>query len=133
MDLNSIPLFKMISRRMTWLNQRQKVLAQNIANADTPGYRPQDLVPVNFAKLAAQAERKVSLAATNARHIRPRDTARDFDDREQKKPYGVAPAGNAVVLEEQMIKVADTQIDYELTTSLYRKNIGLIKMALGRR
>ena len=76
MDLNSIPLFKMISRRMTWLNQRQKVLAQNIANADTPGYRPQDLVPVDFSKLAAQAERTVSLAATNPRHIRPRDTAR---------------------------------------------------------
>lgn len=132
MDLNSIPLFKMISRRMTWLNQRQKVLAQNIANADTPGYRPQDLVPVDFSKLAAQAERTVSLAATNPRHIRPRDTARDFNEREQKKTYEVAPAGNAVVLEEQMMKVADTQIDYELTTSLYRKNIGFIKLALGR-
>ena len=55
----------------------------------------------------------------------------NFASAKMKKPYEIAPAGNAVVLEEQMMKIAETQIDYELTTILYRKNVHLLKMALG--
>ena len=132
MDLNSIPIFRMISKRLTWLNQRQRVLAENIANADTPRYVPNDLVPLDFAKLIRSSESKVKLASTDERHIKPRLGRRDFREREEKKPYEIAPAGNAVVLEEQMMKVAETQLDYQLTINLYRKNIHLLKMAIGR-
>ena len=38
-----LDIFQALVRRMQWLGQRQNVLAQNIANTDTPGYRPQDL------------------------------------------------------------------------------------------
>ena len=48
MDLSKIPLFTMLTERMAWLNKRQAVLAQNIANADTPGYKPKDPAPVDF-------------------------------------------------------------------------------------
>ena len=51
MDLTQIPLFEMLTRRMSWLNERQKVLAQNIANADTPHYVPRDLEPLDFESL----------------------------------------------------------------------------------
>lgn len=43
MNLKSMPLFGLMGRRMAWLTQRQMVLSQNIANADTPGYKPKDL------------------------------------------------------------------------------------------
>ena len=39
MDLPDVPLLSMLKQRMTWLNQRQDTLSQNVANADTPGYR----------------------------------------------------------------------------------------------
>ena len=69
MNLNKIPLFAMLNERMSWLNQRQQVLANNIANADTPGYKPNDLAPVNFEKLARDASRGLALAGTDAAHL----------------------------------------------------------------
>ena len=77
MDLTRIPLFAMMTRRMSWLNERQKILAQNIANADTPKYKPLDLKPLDFTKLVREAERKVKLASTQANHIRPKSSDRE--------------------------------------------------------
>jgi len=54
MDLNKIPVFAAITKRMHWLNQRQKVLADNIANSDTPGYAPKDLKEINFKRINDQ-------------------------------------------------------------------------------
>jgi flagellar basal-body rod protein FlgB len=55
-----------------------------------------------------------------------------IDDQKTKKQYESAPVGNAVVLEEQMVKLADAQSNYQLMTNLYRKHVDLFKMALGR-
>ena len=67
MDLNKIPLFASITRRMDWLNQRQGVLAQNIANADTPNYTAQDLKPLGFRDFLDGG--RVQMAATDIKHI----------------------------------------------------------------
>ena len=48
MDLFNIPLFQRLTERMGWLGAREKVIAENIANADTPGYQPKDVVPLDF-------------------------------------------------------------------------------------
>ncbi|MDA0262199.1 MAG: flagellar basal body rod protein FlgB [Proteobacteria bacterium] len=133
MDLSKIPLFAQLKGKMDWLTQRQRVLAENIANADTPGYVPKDLKPIDFSRQVAAAERKLKVASTRSGHIRPKISNAQFRSNEQRDPYEVAPAGNAVVLEEQMIKVAETQIDYQLMTSIYKKNLGFFKMALGKR
>ncbi len=55
MDYSDLPLFKLVGQRMNWLNQRQQVLAQNIANSDTPNFRPSDLKPGNFKALVRAA------------------------------------------------------------------------------
>jgi flagellar basal-body rod protein FlgB len=132
-DLKKLPLFDLLTRRMTWLSQRQEVLAQNIANANTPDYTPQDLKPMPFAetmkRLAPVNPDRTSdlhLAGTVVRRAQP------FRDEEQRKRYEVAPDGNSVVIEEQMIKVAETQMDYQLITNLYRKHVDMIKTAIGR-
>ncbi len=133
MDIRKIPVFAAITQRMGWLTQRQQVLAQNIANSDTPAYRPRDLEEIKFGNLLSPG-RKLKLAGTSAKHFNPSDVSQtgNFRVSTQDETYGIAPNGNAVVVEEQMLKVAETRINYETMTVLYKKHIGMIRTALGR-
>lgn len=134
MDAASPELFGAIKQRLGWLGQRQEVLARNIANSDTPGYRPRDLKPLAFSGLVAEPRRAVGMVATDASHLsgRRRDPAA-FASRRDRAPYETAPAGNAVVLEEQMAKVNETTVSHQLAAGLYRKHLAMIKTATGPR
>ena len=133
MDLGSLPVFKMMTAKMNWLETRQRVLSQNIANADTPGYRPKDLEEIDFKSNFRRSEFRLQLAVTNQNHVQSKIQQSSFgDEKESRKSYEVSPTGNAVVLEEQLIKVADSAGAHQLATSLYRKNINLFRIALGR-
>ncbi len=132
MTLGGIPLFRMMSEQMTWLNQRQKVLSQNIANADTPNYVPKDLVRLDFADLAKSRSLQIKIRATNPRHIGQGPDQKGNFRTTEDKGFESSPSGNSVVLEEEMMKVSESQIDYELITRLYRKHVGMIRTALGR-
>jgi flagellar basal-body rod protein FlgB len=134
MDLRKLPIFAMMSKRMAWLAQRQQVLAQNIANADTPGYRPRDLKPLGFKELARSSLASLRPKVTHAAHIATASGAREtgFPQTVQKESVETTLSGNAVVLEEQLMKASQTAMDYETTTNLYRKHISMIKDALGR-
>ena len=109
MDLSKVAVFRMTTGKMSWLTERQRVLSQNIANSDTPKYKPQDMKEVDFRKLVK----------------------RNKFDIKNSKGYETAPSGNAVILEQQMIKTAETNADFELMTNLYRKHVSLFKIALG--
>jgi flagellar basal-body rod protein FlgB len=132
MDLFNIPLFHRLTERMNWLGAREKVIAQNIANSDTPQYQPKDVVPLDFdehlKKLAA-----VEPERTNPKHlvgtIPPADPV---DSKKSKKTYETAPAGNSVVIEEQMMKLSQTQADHNQMINLYRKHVDMLKAAIGR-
>ena len=126
-------VFQAIARKMDWLGQRQQVLSQNIANADTPDYVPQDLKGGPFRRLLARKLEAVQPVATNPMHIKFDARNSDpFDTAEQRRSYEVAPDGNAVVLEEQLIKVSQTQMDYQTMSNLYRKHLNMIRTALGQ-
>jgi flagellar basal-body rod protein FlgB len=132
MDLFQLKLFQRMSERMGWLGARQEVLAQNIANADTPKYVPHDMKALNFVDHLASVT-PVTQDRTDPMHMTGTPTAAaSIDDQKTKKQYETAPVGNSVVLEEQMIKLADAQANYQLMTNLYRKHVDLLKMALGR-
>ena len=113
--------------RLGWLSARQTVLARNVANANTPGFKPEDLAP--FAPQGASA---LELAATDQRHIE--GTGMRVDPRRvAEKRYELRPSGNAVTLEDEMSKLADVQLDYQLASTLYVKSLGLLKIAIGRK
>jgi flagellar basal-body rod protein FlgB len=131
MDLSKIPLFEVITRRMTWLGEREAVLAQNVANVDTPGYSAQDVKPPNFAALVAHAGERLALAATAPGHLRPVQAGGGFAIATQKTGER-SPNGNSVQIEDQMMKLSETTTDYALTTSLLRQQLGLLKLVLGR-
>jgi flagellar basal-body rod protein FlgB len=124
-------IFAVIGKRMDWLNQRERVLADNIANSDTPGYVPRDLDGKKFSRLLQKQIEPVEPATTNPAHLRGL-VVRDGPAKSQKQrqTYEASPAGNAVVLEEQMIKVAETQSAYQLMTNLYRKHMDMFRLAL---
>jgi flagellar basal-body rod protein FlgB len=46
-------------------------------------------------------------------------------------PWEISPDGNSVVLEQQMMEASSTQANYQVATELYRKYIGMMKLALG--
>jgi len=127
-------IFEAIAKRMVWLGQRQQVLAQNIANSDTPNFIPQDLKQGPFERVLERSVAPVRPAATHAKHIEGQAgrSARPAESADQRERFETAPSGNAVVLDEQLIKVAETQMDYQTMTNLYRKHTQMIRAALGR-
>ena len=132
MELFQLKLFERLGERMGWLGARQTVLAQNIANADTPHYVPRDVKALKFSEHLTGAA-PVTQARTDAMHMTGTTSPQSsVDEQKTKKQYETAPVGNSVVLEEQMIKLADAQASYQLMTNLYRKHVDLFKMALGR-
>jgi flagellar basal-body rod protein FlgB len=129
MDLGAFDLFKGIAAKMAWLTQRQNVIAQNIANVDTPRYQAMDLAPLDFKSTLQQ---KLSPERTNPMHLASAHGAGSGRAEKERKPYEVTPSGNSVSIEEQMQNAASTGIDFQMITTLYQKNIGLIKTALDR-
>ncbi len=140
MTIQDIGLFQALGAKMDFLNQRQGIISQNVANSDTPGYRPKDLVPVDFADLvknsAMPSNNKVSdvhLIGTNESHIGAGADQIDPKSRKQRETYEVAPAGNAVVLEEQLINAGQNSMDYNMMLNVYQKQVGMLRTALGNR
>jgi flagellar basal-body rod protein FlgB len=135
MDFDNMSVFKAMKKSIAWLGNRQKVLAQNIANADTPDYQPRDLKPLDFKRALADQVRPVAVALTDKAHIKGtvQRAASDFKDEKSRLPYETAPAGNAVVLEEQMVKMNETQLKHRLSTDLYRKHLDMFRIAIGKR
>jgi flagellar basal-body rod protein FlgB len=130
MAITDIPIFAMLRTKMQWHQQRQQVLAQNVANADTPHYRPVDLADPKFQLAAPGPAAPVQLARTDPGHLAGFAGSTDFSSNPNQ--YQVRPAGNAVNLEDEMMKVAANQMDYQAATQLYARSLGLLKSALGR-
>ena len=135
MPPTNAPLFTLISARLGWLSQRQAILGQNLANADTPDYRPRDLRPADFARLirpVPEPAGRAALARTDPGHLDEGRSARiGLGARAADSSYETTPDGNAVILEEQMAKATATALDYQLTSNLYRKYLGMMRIALG--
>lgn len=135
MDLNKLSLFGLLKGQMGWLARRQEVLAQNVANADTPGYAPSDLKAFDFQDMVKrqQMQQGRGLATTSPQHFAgTRTQTSPFAESQLTMPFETAPNGNAVVLEEQMAKLNETQVQHKLTTELYSKHVNMIKIAIGK-
>jgi len=131
MDFGDSTLFSAVKKRLGWLTQRQEVLAQNIANANTPRYRAHDLKPMEFKEILRQEKIQLNMDVTNAAH-QPgrRKRIRDFAEETTRKPFETSPTGNSVVLEEQMAKINETHTKHSLVTQLYKKHLKMITAAV---
>jgi flagellar basal-body rod protein FlgB len=130
MPISEIPIFSMLRTRMQWHQQRQQLLSENVANANTPKFVPRDLAPPDFSH--AQPQAALSLARTSASHLAATGADTSQFDLDRGGQFEVRPTGNAVSLEDEMLKVAANQMDYQAATALYARGLALIKTALGK-
>jgi flagellar basal-body rod protein FlgB len=132
MPISGLPILDMLRTRMQWHQERQRLLAENIANADTPKFRPRDLTPPNFDRTAPVAQ-PVALQRTSSAHVAGAMSAGTGMFQSLRGGSETRPTGNAVSLEEEMLKVAQNQMDHQAAATLYAKSLGLVKAAIGKR
>ena len=133
MALSDIPILSMLRTKMEWHQARQKVLAENVANADSPEFRPRDLKMPDFERQTQRPVSTVSLARTESDHIAGTTASSSNFRSAAQGGYEIRPTGNAVSLEDEMMKVASNQMDFQAATALYSHSLNLIKTALGKR
>jgi flagellar basal-body rod protein FlgB len=134
MSINDLPVLSALRTKMQWHQERQRVLSENVSNSDTPNFKPRDLVEPKFDKTGAAAGAMGSLAMmrTTTAHIAPAGGGADSFDQNRRAGFQTRPAGNAVSLEDEMLKVSANQMDYAAVTSLYSKSLHLLKTAIGK-
>jgi flagellar basal-body rod protein FlgB len=131
MPISNIPIFSMLRTKMHWHQERQRLLSENVANADTPQFRARDLSPLKFDQPVPGVQ-NVALARTDTAHLAGVTAANGNFQTDRNGRYEIRPTGNAVNLEDEMLKVAANQMDYQAATTLYGRSLGLIKTALGK-
>ena len=132
MNLSTLNVFRVATVKMGWLSERQGVLAQNIANADTPDYRAKDLKAPSFSKIMSNGNHNVKMVQTAKGHMIGLENtmnSRLIKERD-KDVYEVSPNDNAVIMEEQLIKISESSMNFKLASSIYSKNLSMFKMAL---
>ena len=130
MPISDISIFSMLRTKLHWHQERQRLLAENVANADTPDFRPNDLAPLKF-DAGPGGVAPVSLLRTRTAHLGGSNSADTFG-LQAGGIFDVVPTGNAVSLEDEMMKIAANQMDFQAATTLYTRGLGLIKTAIGK-
>lgn len=112
------PYFSLLRARLNFLSDRQHLIAENIANASTPGYTPRDLDEKSFASALDRVARGAGTSSSaQARVIERPDSETTLD-------------GNSVVLEDQAMRAMETRMQFETGLSLYQKGLQMIRMAV---
>ena len=119
---NSASLLAQLAGRMQFLAARTSVIANNIANSDTPDFTPTDLV-------APKMHASMAMKTSRAGHISNAATA---SEAQQKSAPDTRASinGNSVSLESQMMKLSQTRMDYQLASTTYRKGVEMLRMAI---
>jgi flagellar basal-body rod protein FlgB len=139
-DPTNITVFSLMKARLQMLGERQKVIAENVANVSTPGFVPNDIDQAGFAATLQRMSGKgagqsapglgrTQLLATEAGHMTPKGGASLGIHSKQSPDSETTLDGNAVVVEEQMMKIAETRMDFETMVGLYQKSLGLLRLA----
>jgi len=129
MGVDDIPLFSNLRGRLGWLAERQRVVAENVANADTPGYAARDLtLPRDFSEALSSA-RGVELARTSATHLPSPSGSPSRFVVEASPDSETTPDGNSVVVEEQMLRLAESRMEYDAAIGFYQKSLNMLRLA----
>jgi flagellar basal-body rod protein FlgB len=134
MSISDFPVLSALRTKMQWHQARQRMLSENVSNSDTPNFRPRDLVEPKFDQGGARTgSLPLAMARTSyGQNVAPSDSVGRSFDVNGKTGFETRPAGNAVSLEEEMMKVSANQMDYAAVTSLYGKSLHLLKTAIGK-
>ena len=134
MDFTNIPLFNAMQQKMKYHSARQAELALNVSNVDTPNYRARDIKAPDFAAMMASNRSAGAMVRTNPMHMPPGMGKNGALNKsiERANTYEINPIGNNVVIEEEMMKVAENQSEYQKVLGIYKKSLEMFKIALGK-
>jgi flagellar basal-body rod protein FlgB len=134
MPINDLPALSILRTKMQWHQERQTVLAENVSNSNTPNFKPRDLIEPKFEAGSGKVDggsASLPMMRTSTSHIADAGTDPTFDQN-RRAGFMTRPAGNAVNLEDEMLKTSANQMDYAAVTSLYSKSLHLLKTAIGK-
>lgn len=130
MTLDDIPVFAMLKSRLSYLADRQQVIAQNVANSDTPGYTAMDLKPFSVAGQGGVGQ--ITPTLTSPMHLTP-PSSLGLSSKPVAAPDSETTLnGNSVVLEEQMLKMTQARMDYDTAIGFYQQSLTMIQLAAKR-
>lgn len=143
MSIADIPVFGVLRGTMHMLTSRQKVLAENIANANTPDYTPRDVDEKAFQRALAEVQNQHAPAmrmhtVQAGQYVGPGELMTQTSNVSNMPPVRIVDTpgyektinGNSVVLEEQVANLSDTRLRYDAAVGLYQKSLSLIRLAL---
>ena len=134
MPINDLPTLSILRTKMQWHQERQRVLAENVSNSNTPNFKPRDLVEPKFEAGSGKVDGaavSLPMTRTSTGHITAGDADPTFGQN-RRAGFLTRPAGNSVNLEDEMLKTSANQMDYAAVTSLYSKSLHLLKTAIGK-
>lgn len=133
MGLADLPLITALTEKMKWHQTRQGLLAENVANAETPGYRGRDLKAFGFEEhMRNLSVTRIATEVTDVNHIAAAGSNADGFGARRINSFEITPEGNGVTLEDEMMKVTSNQMDFQAATTIYSRSLKLIRTALGR-
>ncbi len=149
MNYDEIPLMGMLKGRLNYISQREQLIAQNVANADTPGYAPKDLKPFTLPNsssgsglalaqptsgggASSSGLAMVQPSSTNAAHLAGTLAGSGTG---KYKPFKSSDTettldGNKVTLEDQMAKMTASRMDYEAAIGFYTRSMAMLRLAV---
>jgi flagellar basal-body rod protein FlgB len=133
MGLMDMPVFSALTDKMRWHQTRQGLLAENVANAETPGYRGRDLKQYDFAdRVGAMSSTSISTMATQKMHFSVSSGEAGGFNAQRMANFEITPEGNGITLEDEMMKVTTNMMDYQAATTIYQKSVRILRVALGK-
>ncbi len=124
----SLEIFQVSYAMATHAARRQSLVAQNMANADTPGYVPRDLP--KFQDVVSTSSAANSMRRSRAGHFEATAPADNF--RTLSEPNQTSPNGNAVSLEEEMMKAVNIKLQNDRALAIYKSSLNVLRASLGR-
>jgi len=131
MAADPLAIFAMLKSRLSYLADRQQVIAQNVANSDTPGFTPKDLKPFTLPGHggAAGGLAPVTPTLTSPMHMAAPTTAAAGAQAVSSPDSETTLNGNSVVLEDEMMKMSQARMNYDAAVAFYQQSMQLISTA----
>ncbi|WP_425046913.1 FlgB family protein [Primorskyibacter sp. S87] len=127
--LNDLKVFKTAYAMATHAGKRQAVISQNIANADTPGYRARDIAA--FSSVVSYDDVRTDMRASRPGHVSgfrsDRSAWREFVTGDQ-----INPNNNSVSVENEMLKAVETRRQHDRALAIYKSSLNILRTSLGR-
>ncbi|GER08592.1 flagellar basal body rod protein FlgB [Iodidimonas muriae] len=132
MLLDGIEVVTLSKMRLSYLEERHQLVAQNVANADTPGFKMQDLKPFD-AVIDRNFGRHMAAVRTDPGHLMPVSGEQKFATDRRADGWERAPSGNSVLLEQEMMKATEISGAYEMTNLVLGKTSEMMRTAMSFR